>query len=113
MLAGHNGYVVQRAAAGYALRYADGCRHRAAAGPVDPDARTDTIFDLASVSKLFTSIALMQQVEAGKIDLDRTVASYIPAFARQRQGSRDRSSAAHPHVGLPGLAAAVEQLPDA
>ena len=43
--------------------------------------RTDTIFDLASVSKLFTSIALVQQVEAGRIDLDRTVASYIPAFA--------------------------------
>ena len=43
--------------------------------------RTDTIFDLASVSKLFTSIALVQQVEAGQIDLDRTVASYIPAFA--------------------------------
>ena len=33
------------------------------------------------MSKLFTSIALMQQVEAGKIDLDRTVASYLPAFA--------------------------------
>jgi CubicO group peptidase (beta-lactamase class C family) len=44
-------------------------------------ARTDTIFDLASVSKLFTAIALVQQVEAGRIDLDRTVASYIPAFA--------------------------------
>jgi len=42
---------------------------------------TDTIFDLASVSKLFTSVALVQQVEAGTIDLDRTVASYIPAFA--------------------------------
>ena len=33
------------------------------------------------MSKLFTSIALVQQVEAGRIDLDRTVASYIPAFA--------------------------------
>jgi CubicO group peptidase (beta-lactamase class C family) len=44
-------------------------------------ARTDTIFDLASVSKLFTAIALVQQVQAGMIDLDRTVASYIPAFA--------------------------------
>jgi CubicO group peptidase (beta-lactamase class C family) len=80
VLAGHNGYVVQRAAAGYALRYADG---EGTELPKDQwiPARTDTIYDLASVSKLFTSIALVQQVEAGRIDLDRTVASYIPAFA--------------------------------
>jgi CubicO group peptidase (beta-lactamase class C family) len=80
VLAGHDGYVVQRAASGYALRYADGDGTE-----LPPDqwvpARTDTMFDLASVSKLFTSIALVQQVEAGRIDLDRTVASYIPAFA--------------------------------
>ena len=80
VLAGHDGYVVQRAAAGYALRYADG-----AGTELPPDQwvpmRTDSIFDLASVSKLFTSIALVQQVQAGRIDLDRTVASYLPAFA--------------------------------
>ena len=70
------------------------------ARPVGP-ARTDTIFDLASVSKLFTSIALVQQVEAGRIDLDRTVASYIPAFAANGKAGRDRPPAAHPHVGLP------------
>lgn len=80
VLAGHNGYVVQRAAAGFALRYSD------AAGTELPrdqwvPMRNDTIFDLASVSKLFTSIAMMQLVEQGKLELDRTVASYIPAFA--------------------------------
>ena len=80
VLAGHNGYVVQRAAAGYSLRYADG---KGTDLPRDQwiPMRNDTIFDLASVSKLFTSIALVQQVEASRIDLDRTVASYIPAFA--------------------------------
>ena len=71
---------MQRAAAGYALRYADGDGTELPRDQWVP-ARTDTIFDLASVSKLFTSIALVQQVEAGRIDLDRTVASYIPAFA--------------------------------
>ena len=80
VLAGHDGYVVQRAAAGYALRYADGDGTELPRDQWVP-ARTDTIFDLASVSKLFTAIALVQQVEAGTIDLDRTVASYIPAFA--------------------------------
>ena len=43
--------------------------------------RRDTIFDLASVSKLFTSIAVMQQVEAGRVDLDEPVATYLPEFA--------------------------------
>jgi CubicO group peptidase (beta-lactamase class C family) len=80
VLAGHEGYVVQRAAAGYALRYADGAGTELPREQWVP-ARTDTIFDLASVSKLFTSIAVMQQVEAGTIELDRTVASYIPQFA--------------------------------
>jgi len=80
VLAGHNGYVVQRAAAGYALRYADGAGTELPRDQWAP-VQDDTIFDLASVSKLFTSIALMQQVEAGTMDLDRAVASYIPAFA--------------------------------
>ena len=80
VLAGHNGYIVQRAAAGYALKYADGAGTELPKEQQIP-ARTDTIYDMASVSKLFTSIALVQQVEAGRLDLDRTVASYIPAFA--------------------------------
>jgi CubicO group peptidase (beta-lactamase class C family) len=49
--------------------------------PVSPDA---TLFRPGSVSKLFTWTAVMQQVEAGKIDLDKDVNSYldftIPAF---------------------------------
>ena len=65
------------------------------------------------MSKLFTSIALVQQVEAGRIDLDSTVASYLPAFAANGKAGRHRAPAAHPHVGLPGLAAAVEQRADA
>lgn len=42
--------------------------------PVDPDA---TLFRPGSVSKLFTWTAVMQQVEAGKLDLDRDVNSYL------------------------------------
>src|SRR5699024_5853074 len=45
------------------------------------DTRTDTIYDMASVTKLFTSIVVVQQVEAGRIDLDQTVAHYLPEFA--------------------------------
>ena len=42
--------------------------------PVDPD---NTLFRPGSVSKLFTWVALMQQVEAGKVDLDADVNTYI------------------------------------
>jgi CubicO group peptidase (beta-lactamase class C family) len=42
--------------------------------PVSPDA---TLFRPGSVSKLLTWTAVMQQVEAGKIDLDKDVNSYI------------------------------------
>ena len=44
--------------------------------------RRDTIFDLASVTKTFTTIAVMQQVEAGRVDLDEPVATYLPDFAQ-------------------------------
>lgn len=43
--------------------------------------RTDTIFDIASITKLFTSIVIMRLVETGAVDLDHTVASYLPEFA--------------------------------
>ena len=42
--------------------------------PVDPNA---TLFRPGSVSKLFTWTAVMQQVEAGKLDLDRDVNAYL------------------------------------
>ncbi len=41
----------------------------------------DTIVDLASVTKTFTTLVVMQQVEAGLVDLDEPVAAYLPDFA--------------------------------
>ena len=42
--------------------------------PVDPE---NTLFRPGSVSKLFTWTAVMQQVEQGKVDLDRDVNTYL------------------------------------
>ncbi len=42
--------------------------------PVDPDR---TLFRPGSISKLFTWTAVMQQVEAGKIDLDADINTYL------------------------------------
>lgn len=45
--------------------------------PVDP---TQTLFQVASVSKLFTWVAVMQLVEQGKIDLDTDINQYLTTF---------------------------------
>lgn len=39
--------------------------------------QTDTKMRIASVSKTFVAVAIMQQVEAGKIDLDEDVSKYL------------------------------------
>lgn len=78
VLIARHGRIVKHQAYGHALRYAtDG-------QPLPPSAwlpmRPDTVFDLASVTKLVTSIAVMQLVERGRIDLDQPVARYLPEF---------------------------------
>ena len=52
-------------------------------GIAGPDGRAvtpQTPFILGSTSKSFTALAVMQLVEAGKIDLDAPVTSYLPWF---------------------------------
>jgi uncharacterized protein YbbC (DUF1343 family) len=47
----------------------------------------DTIYDAASLTKVMaTSVAIMQLVEHGRIDLDRPAAAYWPAFAANGKG---------------------------
>ena len=66
------------------LDLATGARAVRAAGsaqlvPQQRAMRTDTIFDLASVTKpVFTATRLLQLVEAGRIGLDDTLSSVIP-----------------------------------
>lgn len=55
----------------------------AAGTPVDPEA---TLFRPGSVSKLFTWTAVMQQVEAGRIDLDADVNQYLDFTIPERDG---------------------------
>jgi CubicO group peptidase (beta-lactamase class C family) len=86
VLAARNGTIVSHEATGYALRYAD---DKPTELPPDQwiPMRRDTIFDLASMSKLFTTLAALQQVERHKISLDATVASYLPDFAQNGKGT--------------------------
>ncbi|NEA15884.1 serine hydrolase domain-containing protein [Streptomyces halstedii] len=85
LLAGRGGTVALHRPIGKAVRYAayDEKTDKGVEFPADqqiPMAR-DTVFDLASVSKLFTSILAVQQIERGRLELEATVASYLPDFA--------------------------------
>lgn len=72
--------------------------------PVDP---AQTLFRPGSVSKIFTWIALMQQVEQGRVRLDADVNDYldfrIPAFEGQPVRVRDLLSHSPGMSDVPGI----------
>lgn len=45
----------------------------------------NTIFGMASVTKSFVTLSIMQLYEAGKLDLDDPVSKYIPEFTNKNQ----------------------------
>jgi CubicO group peptidase (beta-lactamase class C family) len=47
-------------------------------------AKPDSAYRLASITKTITALAVLQLVEAGKIDLDAEVQSYVPYFPRKK-----------------------------
>ncbi len=57
----------------------DGVADVAARTPVVPD----TVFEIGSISKSFTAIALLQEVEAGRLNLHAPLVEYLPWFAVQ------------------------------
>jgi CubicO group peptidase (beta-lactamase class C family) len=63
-----------------------------AVGWADREARramtTDAIFRIASQTKAFTSVAILQLVEEGRIALDDPVSRWIPSFTRTTVASR-------------------------
>lgn len=84
LLAGRGGTVALHRPIGMAVRYSAYDEETDTgvefpAGQRIPMAE-DTVFDLASVSKLFTSILAVQQIERGALELEGKVASYLPEF---------------------------------
>jgi CubicO group peptidase (beta-lactamase class C family) len=90
VVVGRGPVIAVEEAAGWAVRYAS----------YDPETDTgvelplaeripttvDTPFDLASLTKLFTSVAAVQQIERGTLGIDARVGAYLPDF---------RAAAAH------------------
>ena len=53
----------------------------------DTEVTPDTPFVTGSISKSFTALAVMQLVEAGKIDLDAEISQYLDGFSGRPAGA--------------------------
>ncbi|MBO0823920.1 MAG: beta-lactamase family protein, partial [Actinobacteria bacterium] len=82
VLAARDGVIATHTAMGYALRYSDD-KPTELPGQRRVPMRTDTIFDIASLSKLFTTLVAVQQLERGTLPLNTPVASYLPGFGQR------------------------------
>ncbi|NNG19004.1 serine hydrolase [Naumannella sp. ID2617S] len=107
---GHEGAIVGTEVSGYARLYADATTKLPETERVPM--RRDTVFDLASVSKLFTSLVVVQLIERGEVELDAPVARYLPEFGGQ---GKDTTTVRHllTHTsGLPAWLPLWSKYPD-
>ncbi|MDC0768322.1 serine hydrolase [Streptomyces sp. HD] len=81
---GRGPYLAVEEAAGWAVRYAAYDEEKDSGVELPPDSRVpmtpSTPFDLASLTKLFTSVAAVQQIERGTLGIDARVGAYLPDF---------------------------------
>jgi D-alanyl-D-alanine carboxypeptidase len=77
--------------------------------PVAPD----TLFEIGSIGKTFTAIALLQLVDEGRIDLHSPVERYLPWFAVPRPGSGSPITVAHLLSHTAGIVAGIDGTPEA
>jgi CubicO group peptidase (beta-lactamase class C family) len=89
----------------------------AAWGWIDPQMQqfpvtSDTLFDLASVTKIFTSMTFLSLVSAGKIDLNDPVVKIIPEFGQSGPRSMDGGQDPHTKAMLPTPASVLGQTVD-
>ncbi|MET9499225.1 serine hydrolase [Streptomyces sp. NPDC006552] len=84
VLAGRGPVIAAQDACGWAVRYAayDETAGRGLGLPFAARVpmAADTPFDLASLTKLFTTIAAVQQIERGTLGIDARVGAYLPEF---------------------------------
>ncbi|MFF1702410.1 serine hydrolase domain-containing protein [Streptomyces sp. NPDC058252] len=90
LVAGRGPVIAVEKAAGWAVRYAAYDEETGTRVELPPAARVPTTvhtpFDLASLTKLFTAVAAVQQLERGTLGIDARVGAYLPEF---------RAAAAH------------------
>ncbi|MFJ6082225.1 serine hydrolase domain-containing protein [Streptomyces sp. NPDC092369] len=100
VVAGRGPVIAVAEAAGWAVRYKsyDPEKDKGVELPRSSrvPATVDTPFDLASLTKLFTSVAAVQQIERGTLGVDARVGDYLPDFrAAARHGITIRELLTH------------------
>lgn len=100
VVAGRGPVVAVREAAGLAVRYRAYDPRTGTGVELPPDRRVpmtvDTPFDVASLTKLCTTVAAVQQIERGNLAVDARVGAYLPEFrAVARRGVTVRQLLTH------------------
>ncbi|MFJ9905221.1 serine hydrolase domain-containing protein [Streptomyces sp. NPDC101152] len=100
VVAGRGPVIAVEEAAGWAVRYARYDPETDAGVELPEQERVPmtvgTPFDLASLTKLFTSVAAVQQIERGTLGIDARVGAYLPEFrAATRHGITVRELLTH------------------
>ncbi|MFD8812019.1 serine hydrolase domain-containing protein [Streptomyces sp. NPDC059627] len=84
VVAGRGPAIAVQEASGWAVRYSAYAPATDAGVGLPPAARVPatvgTPFDLASLTKLFTAVAAVQQLERGTLGIDARVGAYLPDF---------------------------------
>ncbi|MCX4909231.1 serine hydrolase [Streptomyces sp. NBC_00878] len=84
LVAGRGPVIAVEEAVGWAVRYAAYDEATDTGVELAREARVpmtaDTVFDLASLTKLFTTVAAAQQLERGTLGVDARVGAYLPDF---------------------------------
>ncbi|WP_438819008.1 serine hydrolase domain-containing protein [Streptomyces hilarionis] len=84
VVAGRGPVIAVQEAVGWAVRYSayDPAADAGVELPLAERVATtvDTPFDLASLTKLFTAVAAVQQIERGTLGIDARVGAYLPDF---------------------------------
>ncbi|MGP4011500.1 serine hydrolase domain-containing protein [Streptomyces sp. 4N124] len=120
VVAGRGPVIAVEEAVGWAVRY-EGYDAEADAGVELPSSErvpmtTGTPFDIASLTKLFTAVAAVQQIERGTLGIDARVGAYLPDFgAAAAHGITVRQLLTHtsglrPELPLYDCADAAERL---
>jgi serine-type D-Ala-D-Ala carboxypeptidase len=109
-LAAVDGVTTVHEAVGEAVRYGPGPAELPPAQRVPM--RVDSVFDIASITKVFTAILVLRQVDAGRIALDQPVSRYLPDFQGTGKAAVTVSMLLTHTAGLPdGIS--ISGLPDA
>jgi CubicO group peptidase (beta-lactamase class C family) len=77
--------------------------------PVTPE----TLFEIGSIGKTFTAIAVLQLRDEGRIDLEAPVARYLPWFEVPRVAGQSPITVAHLLSHTAGIVAGIDGTPEA